>query len=401
MNVVFEFDNGRVVDLRDYPPAPVVWFTNSLDTLLWNAPWRSWLGVTNSPLLGEAFILPPFSSMYPPFLSFQEYRHQHDDTSATWWESLWGYASTPSTQIIDFSTATGFLTLFLVWIVFRTIKSYALPCFSRLGRWAAQRSHGSEWIAANEIRITKFGEYVFRLLFHSAMSWYGVHYFLNEPWWKDPTGEVFDKYPYQEVSVPMIWYYVLQAAYNLDAFISLLQMSLTFRDGRLTWSETKRGDFWEMLAHHVATNLLVFGSSGRRFHRAGSMVFFVHDVSDITVDLSKLANFLKWKITTIVCFLVMTVNWVVTRLYILPFVIYKTTLTKSHILMAEGASPLHFICYRHFFYVIFGLLIALHFLWFLMFLRILSAMIMKFEVHDYSEHKKGEKQTAETDKKKA
>ena len=190
----------------------------------------------------------------------------------------------------------------------------------------------------------------------------------------------------------MIWYYVVQAAYNLDAFISLLEMSITFHDGMLTWSEKKRGDFQEMLAHHVATNLLLFGSSARRFHRIGSMVFFVHDVSDVTVDLSKLANFLKWKATTIACFVTMTITWVVTRLYILPFVIFKTVLTKSHFLLADGASPLHYVCHRHFFYVCFALLISLHFFWFLMFLRMLKAMIMKNEVHDYSEHKHGEHQ---------
>ena len=288
----------------------------------------------------------------------------------------------------------------MVWIVFRTIKNFVIPLFSRFGRWAAEQTHGSQWVKDNEIRITKYGEYVFRLVFHSTMSIYGFYYFLDEPWWKGETEQVFAKYPYQEVSVPMIWYYVLQSAYNMDALISLLQLSVTFRGGRIAWSSTRRGDFWEMFAHHVATNLLVFGSAARRFHRAGSMVFFVHDVSDISVDLSKLSNFLKWKITTIVCFLIMTVNWVVTRLYILPFVIYKTALTKSHILMAERASPLHYVCHRHFFYVIFGLLIALHFFWFLMFLRILSTLVLKFEVHDYSEHKKGEQQTIDTDDKK-
>lgn len=112
---------------------------------------------------------------------------------------------------------------------------------------------------------------------------------------------------------------------------------------------------------------------------------------DVPVDLSKLANFLKWKITTIVCFGTMAITWFYTRLYILPMKIYVTSITKSHFVLEHGAVPvLLYVCYRHFFYVFLGLLILLHTAWFAMFVRMFITLVVKKEIHDYSEHKKGE-----------
>jgi thioredoxin 1 len=49
----------------------------------------------------------------------------------------------------------------------------------RLGR----RTHGPEWEEENAERIVKFGEYVFRLLYHSTLSVCAVMYFKDKPWW--------------------------------------------------------------------------------------------------------------------------------------------------------------------------------------------------------------------------
>lgn len=198
------------------------------------------------------------------------------------------------------------------------------------------------------------------------------------------------------------WYYAIQSAYNLDALLSLLQISFQVRvqgvknasgkwqwPVRVDWSPKVRGDFREMLVHHVATNLLVIGSSFFRLTRSGSMVFLVHDVSDVPVDLSKLSNFLKWKRATEFCFTLMTVMWLLARLYVLPFVIYRSVVFESW-MVVENIDPLYYVCYRHFFYVLIGLLILLHLVWFIMFLSIGYLLFFKGEAHDLSEHKKGE-----------
>jgi hypothetical protein len=90
----------------------------------------------------------------------------------------------------------------------------------------------------------------------------------------------------------------------------------------------------------------------------------------------------------------MALTWLYTRLYILPFKIYYTTITKSHYVLESGHLPvILYVCYRHFFYIFLGLLILLHTAWFAMFLRMFHTLIMKRELHDYSEHKNGEPPT--------
>ena len=123
----------------------------------------------------------------------------------------------------------------------------------------------------------------------------------------DATIEVFRGYPHHSISPSMAWYYLLQSAYNLDALLTLLEMSFTIRlrsimtppsatTKRSTsssttfkfpfqfpitigWSPNVRGDFQEMFIHHIVTNALVIGSSMLRLTRIGSMVFLIHDIS--------------------------------------------------------------------------------------------------------------------------
>jgi hypothetical protein len=109
--------------------------------------------------------------------------------------------------------------------------------------------------------------------------------------------------------------------------------------------------------------------------------------------MSKLANFLKWKRATAVCFFLMVLGWMMTRLYILPVTIYGSTLWESHYVLQTGKiPPVLYGFFRYFFFVGLGLLILLHTAWFAMFIKMGYMLIFKNEVHDLSEHKKGESQ---------
>ena len=438
------------LDLSGYPPPPVLWFTAVIDTLcipLRCADWRDSLGVDDRSWLGAK--VPPLLEHMPSYPSFHDYLHaqdlswssffssmrnpaqhgqQHgregiDDrlmgasssrSSPSIWEHMYKYAiETPSTALCDLSTPTAIFVVFCLVLMLRTLKSFLLPMFSSFGRWTGRHTHGVEWEVANEERISKFGEYVFRLLYHSSIAVFGVYYFWDKEWWaQNGTLALYDGFPNQPVQPGMAWYYLLQAAYNVDAMLSLLILSfvvkiqspiqqnnktdlVSFRFPlRIEWSPMVRGDFQEMMIHHVITNLLVVGSSLCRLTRIGSMVFLVHDVSDVPVDLSKLANFLKWKWTTLACFLSMVGVWMITRLYILPFTIYRSILTESHYVVQDGLPVLLYVHYRFFFYILVFLLIILHLAWFVMFLQMFGTFLRKSECHDLSEHKHGEKQDA-------
>ena len=415
------------LDLSAYPPAPVLWVAASLDTLCDNvgcSQWRSWAPASfQAPgqWLSEEFRVGYLAKVFPTMTSYDQYLQATATATATAPSSSSSFASfqawafqTPSTTLADLLTPSAMIALCVLVVLLRVIKAVLMPWFSSMGRRAGRATHGDEWEASNEVRIVKFGEYVFRLVFHSLISLAGIWYFWDKEWWiAGNTQTLWQNYPHQDVQPGMIWYYLIQSAYNLEAMMSLLELSFTMTlqplhdtknnkcwqfPARIDWSPTVRGDFQEMFVHHVITNLLVLGSSFFRLTRAGSMVFLVHDISDVPVDMSKLANFLKWKVTTACCFAAMVIVWCMTRLGVLPFVIYKSVLFESWMVIG-GVDALVFVCYRQLFYVAMGLLIVLHLAWFTMMLKMGWVLLRKGEAHDLSEHKTGEKQLL-VDKKK-
>lgn len=419
------------IDFTAYPPSPVIFAYNAVDILcdpLGCSEWRQWLPhrfTTEGAWLSEEHVVhQSIFTLFPPMMTYKEFLTQNEGKAGEIgappysWQSIRTYAfETPSTSLAVLTTNTSMLTLMALVLCIRRLKAWLIPFFCGLGRQAARRTHGTEWEQSNEIRITKFGEYVFRLVFHSALSLAGIYLFWDEPWWAwlvpsstsssaaVGTKSLFLDYPFQPVEPSMIWYYLIQAAYNIEAIVCLLELSLEVILQPLAnphthqwqwpigvkWSRTVRGDFREMLVHHIVTNMLVMGSSFFRFTRVGSMVFMVHDISDVPVDLSKLANFLKWKATTVVCFIALVVMWLLTRLIVLPFVIYRSVLFETWLVCANGAvRPIYFAMYQPVFVVLIGLLIFLHFVWFTMFIRMGYVLVRKGEAHDFSENKKGE-----------
>lgn len=97
--------------------------------------------------------------------------------------SLRPYAFQTPTSLADLTTYTSIGTLTLLVYLLRFAKSVAIPYFSNVGRKAARLTHGPQWEVNNQVRIQKFGEYVFRLLFHSSISFLDIYLFWNEPWW--------------------------------------------------------------------------------------------------------------------------------------------------------------------------------------------------------------------------
>lgn len=89
--------------------------------------------------------------------------------------------------------------------------------------------------------------------------------------------------------------------------------------------EERRKDFFVMMAHHVVTICLVMFSACFGYMGTGIMVLYVHDVSDIFVDLLKLTNYLDLDsprsfYATEIVYLIAIFAWLVIRLGILPLV---------------------------------------------------------------------------------
>jgi len=350
---------------------------------------------------------------------------------------------TDSTDLGDLTSPLAVSVLLGLVLLIRGVKRIFLPRFCALGRRLGAAAHGPLWADANTERIVKFGEYVYRLCYHSAISLYGLAFvYRNQIWWDlrgGGTKHLFLDYGFHPVAPGMAWYYLVQCAYNVDALVSLFLLSfeveavnpLTYsgalervplRDSadeaarkrevrrlmtegspratdllwtplfRVRWAATVRGDFREMMAHHLVTNALILWSSRYRFTRIGSMILLIHDLSDVPIDLSKLANFVKWKVTTVVCFAVMVLLWVVMRLGVFPFVICRSVLTEhyEYLVVRGNVDPAIADMFRAPIYSLLGSLLLLHVVWFLIIMRIGWTLVTKGERHDYTEHRSGE-----------
>lgn len=384
---------------------------DALFTTFYLPNWRNYVPLSTD-MLERNMPSVRVSSQFPNLMSYSEFTSSPD--RAFGFKSMFDFAFTPTTSLGSVTSRDGAITLLVLVLLLRRLKALVIPRFCSLGRHMGRKTHGKEWEEHNEERIVKFGEYVFRLAYHFSASVFGVWFFLQQPWW-DHTNNgarlVFENYPTHEIDVPTTWYYLFQAAYNVEAMISLIELSFIFQLRKpfhtktkmiqfpiqISWSSTVRGDFTEMFVHHIITNLLVIGSSHMRFTRIGCMVFLVHDISDVPVDLSKLANFLKWKVTSVVCFISLLIMWIFARLIVLPLYIVKSVFTDSHRALSFEEGGVH---ERHYNVMIltFKMLLvgitSLHVFWFAVLMRIFLKLLLKGERHDLSEHKYGEDQSS-------
>lgn len=123
------------------------------------------------------------------------------------------------------------------------------------------------------------------------------------------------------------------------------------------------------------------------------MVFWMHDISDVPVDMAKLANFVKWKKATVFSFVILCITWAYTRLFVLPFTIWSAIYFEGQHTIPQGMGmENYYYTYQPIFLILLGILIFLHFIWFSMFIKMGVVLVTKGEAHDLSEHKNGEKQ---------
>jgi hypothetical protein len=371
---------------KNLPAGPILLLTRYLDKIpIISESWRGYFPsfMTSPPIGILSHRIPDID--FPPLKPYSDC------------DDIVSFLSSTNTTLGDLTSVSAVVTVFLLVVFIRFLKGrIMLPYFRNWGRHFATETHGSLWVKENPERIEKFGEYCFRLIFHGSISVYGLCYFADKAWWDPGRGGTLNLYlnhPHHPIEPGMAWYYLIQAAYNLETVVYMLEFSVAVKWSpypHLGWKSTARGDFREMMLHHFATMGLIYLSSYYRFTRVGSMVFLVHDVSDVPVDLSKLANFVKWKKTTIVCFVIMVIMWFISRLCIYTFIIFRSMLFETQILMWEWVPPEYFFAHRFLVIGLSGIILLLNFVWFGMFLKMGWVLVSQGKTHDLTEHKQGE-----------
>ncbi|XP_060543103.1 ceramide synthase 4-like [Pantherophis guttatus] len=134
--------------------------------------------------------------------------------------------------------------------------------------------------------------------------------------------------------------------------------------------DVKQKDFNMMIIHHVIAILLIGFSYCTNFIRIGSVIMFLHDISDGLLHSAKMFKYLKWQKACNTLFIIFSVLFLFTRGIVFPYkVLYNT-----YYYLAEVHPP-YFGYY--FFNAFLMLLQLLNILW----SCLIILMIYRFLIH--------------------
>mmetsp|Transcript_135919 Transcript_135919/g.253970 ORF Transcript_135919/g.253970 Transcript_135919/m.253970 type:complete len:332 (+) Transcript_135919:65-1060(+) len=186
-------------------------------------------------------------------------------------------------------------------------------------------------------KLTRFGSAIFKFLFFTFFSGYSYAYALADAEWTPPS--LFGR-----GSTTKCWgdAMMLPMGQHLDIFY---KVALSYHASELVFQfvyEREKPDFAEMLAHHATTCFLVLASFLGNFVRIGSLVLFLHYVSDIPVYGAKIFVDTKQDVLTVLNLLGMLGSWGYLRLYCFPRYIISSTLFESVKERAEYGDVAYF-----------------------------------------------------------
>ena len=204
------------------------------------------------------------------------------------------------------------------------------------------------WLDMNEESRDKFPESLFRLIsyiFIWSCSAYVILFsqypLLDNPdnMWNDFSGV------YTEIAPDMFFIYVLQCGYYVHCVYANIIL------------DVHRTDFWALMLHHVVTLSLITFSYASRYHNAGIVVVFIHDICDIFLEIAKCGRYLLVlggkehklpDVISMIAFVIFTSLWIWLRLYWYQTKVLMGTAVASMQLDMDGE-----------FYLIFNMLLLI------------------------------------------
>lgn len=100
--------------------------------------------------------------------------------------------------------------------------------------------------------------------------------------------------------------------------------------------EELRKDYLVMMTHHVVTIGLVAGSYMGGYMPIGVAVLFLHDLSDVPLDLLKMMNYIQLEgyrgmFLTEIMFIVVLVDWYYFRVYLYPVKLLYSVVVQAQV----------------------------------------------------------------------
>jgi ceramide synthetase len=264
-----------------------------------------------------------------------------------------------------------FLFLFpVVWLLSKTFYSL----FGSLARFLNERvfTHGSNARVFDiKKQHMKFCDQGWQLVLHTISVAIELPTLLREGILADLT-KCWIPCPVDQTCPPLMQfaYFFVLSAYTFAGF-------------QHRFFSPRKRDYYVMFGHHIATCALITGSYVTRCYRIGLAVMFVHDISDILLDITQLMNHAKMEgrqfyFVTEISFVFAMIGWFVSRIYYLPVKLIGTILTDCHRLCAlkyPGQFWRYPFCERTPFWhggiILLSLLVVMHTWWFYLGCKIL------------------------------
>jgi ceramide synthetase len=177
---------------------------------------------------------------------------------------------------------------------------------------------------ADPVSQKKWRDQAWQLVVHVAMACWEARLLHAKPhWWAQPA-TTFDPCPPARAEPELLAFYIVQLAIWVWTGVSC------------KWVEERRQDYLEMMLHHCLTVSLVLRSLMNGELAIGLVVLAVHDVTDVALDLVKMANYLKLEgahgnyVTECLFVLNSYVLWPYLRLYRFPVYVIPAAAYDYH-----------------------------------------------------------------------
>ena len=197
--------------------------------------------------------------------------------------------------------------------------------------WCGARAAARGMVSANPfaspLQRKKFADQAWQLAVHVVFALAEAHILSEEPWWYEtqsswlPSVEALAALPVRTdlkvlyLAQLVVWVYTCAAHRYLDE---------------------RRRDYYVLYAHHLVTILLVLGSweAGGTAVRIGLLVLYVHDASDVFIDLLKMVNYSKLEgargfYASEIAYVAAIVSWGWFRFYQYPARVLKVAIVEA------------------------------------------------------------------------
>lgn len=260
------------------------------------------------------------------------------------------------------------VTWVLAMVLIRYCRCNVLcPLLKELGLRLGKAKHGSKWITENKESIDNFSDFSYRFLFRCVMTGLGMYEYWRSPDYWHTTRLLWDGYPHHIASNAVQILYLLQLAYHVE------DLGAVLIEGKST-----RKDYAEMVAHHIVTVCLLYGSARQNLTRIGVVVSTMHMITDVPKDFAKIAKTMEFKTVAHLSLGIFVITWFVFRIYLYSFVYVYSAFAETEALLENGMTEFSLNC----FLALLSALIALNMMWTFMIFKLVFKIVRKGEAED-------------------